>query len=127
MGLPLEKHTMTPAEFLDWETTQTEKHEFYHGDIFAITGARRVHVQATGNIFALLKSKLRGSPCQALMADMRIQVAENIFYPDILVTCNADDLKADLIMHNPRVIIEVLSPSTAAFDRGDKFATYRQL
>ena len=127
MGLLLENRFKTVAEFLDWEATQAEKQEFYNGEIFAMTGARQVHVQTTGNLFSLLKNHVRGSGCRALMTDMRIQAAENVFYPDILVTCDPDDLKADLVMRNPRVIIEILSPNTAAYDRGEKFAAYRQI
>jgi Uma2 family endonuclease len=127
MGLPLEKYVMTAAEFIDWEATQAEKQEFYHGEVFATTGARQTHNIVAINLGTLLKTFLRGTQCRALMTDMRIQVAENVFYPDILVTCDPDDLKADLVMHHPRVIIEILSPNTAAFDRGDKFAAYRQI
>ena len=92
-------------------------------------GARRIHVAVTLNIAAKLKEHLRGGPCRAFMADMKLEIkaAEAVFYPDVLVTCHPDDLKADLAMRHPKVIIEVLSESTAAYDRGDKFAAYRQL
>ena len=132
MGLPLEKHVMTVAEFLDWEATQSNRHEFYHGEVFAMTGARRPHNVIAMNLGTLLKTFLRPTACRAFMNDMCIQATENIFYPDIFypdifVTCNPEDLKADLVMRHPRVIIEILSPTTAAFDRGDKFAAYRQI
>jgi Uma2 family endonuclease len=92
-------------------------------------GARRAHVTVAGNCFAKLKEHLRGGPCRAFMADMKLEdkTADAVFYPDVLVTCHADDLKADLAMAHPKVIIEVLSESTAAYDRGGKFAAYRQL
>ena len=99
MGLPLEKHTMTVAEFLDWEATQPEKQEFYNGEVFAMTGARRTHNIVAINLGTLLKTFLRTSKCRAFMTDMR----------------------------NPLVIIEILSPNTAAYDRGEKFAAYRQI
>lgn len=127
MGLALEKPFMSVADFLAWEEGQPDKHEFVHGEVFAMVGARRTHVIVSLNIAALLKSHLRGSPCRAFMADMKLQVAENIFYPDVLVTCHPDDLKADMAMKHPRVLVEVLSDSTAAYDRGEKFAAYRQL
>lgn len=127
MGMALEKPSMTLADYLVWEEAQTDKHEFVDGEVFAMVGARRAHVTVAGNCFALLKSHLRGSPCRAFMADMKLQVAENIFYPDVLVTCHPDDLKADIAMQHPRVLVEVLSDSTAAYDRGRKFAAYRQV
>ncbi|MBI5329286.1 MAG: Uma2 family endonuclease [Betaproteobacteria bacterium] len=129
MGLPQRKHIMTAQEFIDWENAQPDKHEFLAGEVFAMVGARRIHVAITLNIAAKLKDHLRGGPCRAFMADMKLQVqtADAVFYPDVLVTCHPDDLKADLTMSHPKVIIEVLSESTAAYDRGEKFALYRQL
>ncbi len=129
MGLPQRQVVMTAEDFIDWENQQPDKHEFVAGEVFAMGGARRVHVAVTGNCFAKLKEHLRGGPCRAFMADMKVEVqtADAVFYPDALVTCHPDDLKADLAMAHPKVIIEVLSQSTAAYDRGGKFAMYRQL
>jgi len=129
MVLPQRQVVMTTEEFIAWEDQQPDKHEFVAGEVFAMGGARRIHVATTGNCFAKLKEHLRGGPCRAFMADMKLEVktAEAVFYPDVLVTCHPDDLKADLAMRHPKVIIEVLSESTAAYDRGDKFAAYRQL
>lgn len=129
MGLPQRQVAMTAEDFIDWENQQPDKHEFVAGEVFAMGGARRVHVAVTLNIATKLKEHLRGSPCRAFVADMKVEVqtAEAVFYPDVLVTCHPDDLKADLAMAHPKVIIEVLSDSTAAYDRGAKFAMYRQL
>ncbi len=128
MGLPQEKPpAMTVAEFIEWENAQTDKHEFVAGEVFAMVGARRVHVTVALNLAALLKSHLRGGPCRAFMADMKLAVrqAEAVFYPDVLVTCHPTDMTAETVMEHPKVIVEVLSDSTAAYDRGDKFARYR--
>lgn len=129
MGLPQRQVVMTTQDFFEWENMQPDKHEFVAGEVFAMTGARRVHVTVSMNIAASLKAHLRGGPCRAFMLDMKLAVrtADAVFYPDILVTCHPDDLKADLAMAHPKVIIEVLSESTAAYDRGGKFAMYRQL
>ncbi|MDP2788163.1 MAG: Uma2 family endonuclease [Pseudomonadota bacterium] len=129
MGLPQTITPLTREDFIAWENIQPDKHEFVAGEVFAMVGARRVHVTIAGNCFVLLKNHLRGGPCRAFMADMKLEVktADAVFYPDVLVTCHADDLKAETTMHHPTVIIEVLSESTAAYDRGDKFASYRQL
>lgn len=129
MNLPQPKPAVTPDEYLAWEAAQPEKHEYVAGEVFAMVGARRIHVAVTGNCFALLKAHLRGTHCRAFATDMKLRVEANnaFYYPDILVTCDPQDLAADLYMQHPKVLIEVLSESTAAHDRGDKFAAYRQL
>ncbi|MBL8484078.1 MAG: Uma2 family endonuclease [Rhodocyclaceae bacterium] len=127
MGYPAEKPVPTLAEFLAWEETQPDKHEFVNGEIFAMVGARRIHANVTLNVASLLKSHLRGTPCRAFVTDVKLQVATNMFYPDVFVTCDPGDLQADRIMQHPRVIIEILSDSTAAYDRGEKFSVYRQV
>lgn len=129
MALPAENPSMTRQEFLAWESTQTEKHEFWQGEVFAMTGARQIHVIVTLNVATLLKAHLRGSGCRVFMADMQLEVeATNaVFYPDVFVTCHPADLSAERSLKHPKMIIEVLSNSTAAYDRGAKFAAYRNL
>ncbi len=129
MGLPQPLTRLSREAFIAWENSQPDKHEFVAGEVFAMVGARRTHVTVSGNCFALLKNHVRGTPCRAYMADMKLEVAaaDAVFYPDVMVTCHADDLKAELVMHHPQVIIEVLSEGTAAYDRGAKFAAYRLL
>jgi len=123
---------MTPEEFLEWEKTQTEKHEYLNGlvyQVYAMVGARDAHVTTAGNIFALLKEHLRGGPCRVYISDMKLQIdaANAYFYPDVFVTCDPRDRAEDTCKRFPILVIEVLSASTAAYDRGDKFATYRKL
>jgi Uma2 family endonuclease len=115
--------------FLDWEAQQAEKHEYLGGEVFAMVGARREHVVVAGNLFAALKQRLRGGPCQAYVSDLklRVEAADAFFYPDVMVSCDAGDQAAVLFLTRPVLIVEVLSDSTAAFDRGDKFAAYRTL
>ncbi len=126
MAVPV--HKVSLIDFLEWENEQIQRHEFFRGDIFAMVGARRVHGLIAGNLFAALKLHLKGSPCRAFVEGMKVQVAdEAIFYPDVFVTCNADDLTTEMVFRNPKAIIEVLSNSTQAFDRGLKFAAYRQI
>ena len=121
-------HKLLLDEFLTWENAHAERHEFYRGEVFAMVGARRVHGLIAGNLFAMLKSHLKGSACRAFVADMKIQVADDaLFYPDVFVTCDAQDLKTELVFRQPKLIVDVLSPSTEAFDRGVKFAAYRQI
>jgi len=128
MGMAQPKRDFETTEaFLAWEETQELRHEFVDGHIYAMVGARRIHVEVTGNCFALLKSALRGTPCRPYMLDLKLRLAEDIYYPDILVTCHPEDLSADRFVQRPRVIIEVLSESTASYDRGRKFAAYRRI
>jgi Uma2 family endonuclease len=82
-----------------------------------------------GNLFIAMRNHLPGTPCRALVADVKLhfEAADCFFYPDIVVTCNATDAADRLTKREPKLVVEVLSPSTATFDRGDKFAAYRLL
>lgn len=124
MSLP-----MSRSEFLAWEHEQLEKHEFWQGEVFAMTGARQAHVMVALNVATLLKSHLRGKPCRAYISDMQLEVeaADAVYYPDVVVSCDPADLLAERVLRRPTVVIEVLSDSTAAYDRGVKFAAYRKL
>jgi len=127
MGVPQPKPKF--EDFLDWERSQSEKHFYFHGEIFAMVGVRQAHAHVTGNLFAALKSTLRGSPCRVFVADMlvKVEAAEAAFYPDIVVSCDERDRTTPYHLAHPKLIVEVLSESTAAFDRGPKFAAFRQL
>lgn len=129
MVLPAEVASLSPEEYLNWEITQTEKHEYVAGEVFAMGGASRRHVTISGNLFAALDNALAGTPCRTYMADMKVEIAakRSYFYPDLFVTCHPDDHRAELAMRHPVLVAEILSPSTAAYDRGDKFIAYRTL
>lgn len=92
-------------------------------------GATDKHVTITMNLAFLLKQKLKGTPCRTYLSDMKVNIekADSFFYPDVLVTCEQQDRGNELYKQHPVFIAEVLSPSTEAFDRGDKFSAYRQL
>ena len=126
MGTPLPKTTL--EDYLRWENEQPEKHEFHRGEIFAMVGARRVHGRVVANLTRALGNALQGSPCQVFSEGMKVQPADDtILYPDIFVTCDAADLRTEMIFRAPKLVIEVLSPSTQAYDRSQKFALYRRL
>jgi Uma2 family endonuclease len=120
---------MTADEFLVWDETQTLRHEFVRGEVFMMTGGRDRNNSVAGNLYLALRQHLRGSPCRIYLNDvkLRIEAADCYFYPDLMVTCSRTDLGDRLIKREPTLVVEVLSPSTAAFDRGNKFADYRQL
>lgn len=129
MGNALPQLALSAEDFLAWEALQPTKHEFVDGDIFAMAGAEDNHVTVTGNVYMALRQHLRGTPCRVFMADVKVQVASanSFFYPDVLVTCSDADRASRLVKREPSLLVEVLSPSTASYDRGQKFALYRQL
>lgn len=129
MGHAAVRLPMTADEFLAWDSTQTIKHEFVRGEVFAMAGAHEAHVAAMMNLGMALLQHLRGSPCRTFVTDMklRVEAADAFFYPDVIVTCSATDAADPLIKREPVLVVEVLSPSTAAYDRGEKFAAYRLL
>ncbi len=129
VGYALQKRRMTAAEFLSWDAKQTVKHEFVQGEVFAMAGGEDRNNSVTLNLVVALRQHLRGSPCRVYTSDVKLLVesADSYFYPDLMVTCSAADAADRLIKREPMLVVEVLSPSTAAYDRGDKFASYRQL
>jgi Uma2 family endonuclease len=123
---------MSAEAFLEWEKSQTEKHEYLAGRVYevhAMVGARDAHVTVSLNVASLLKQHLRGGPCRVYISDMKLRVdpADSYFYPDVFVTCDARDRQDETCKRFPCLIVEVLSDSTASYDQGQKFALYRQL
>ena len=115
-------------EFLDWENQQAERHEFHHGEVFAMVGARRVHGLISLNIAASLKAQLKGSHYRVFAASMKLRIGtDTILYPDVFVTCDAADLRTEQVFTAPSVVVEVLSPSTQSYDRGSKLTLYRSV
>ena len=129
MALPHPAPRFDRQDYFAWEPEQPVKHEYFGGEVFAQAGARQNHVVVALNIAGVLRQRLRGTPCRAYIADMQLEVAQAdaVFYPDVMVSCHPEDLAAERVLHHPRVIVEVLSDSTAAYDRGGKFAAYRML
>jgi len=126
-----ETQTLTPQEYLAIERAAKEKSEYYNGYVFARAGASRSHDRATGDVFGLLWTQLRGGACEVFSSDMRVKIeATNTYvYPDVTVACGElsfEDANVDILL-NPTLIVEVLSPSTEAHDRGDKFAHYQSI
>lgn len=119
----------TANDYLEWEATQDLKYEFLKGEVFAMGGARQEHVIVSGNLFASLKQYLRDRPCRAYISDMKLRVEQldAFYYPDVMVSCDKTDHKAEQFLSNPSIIIEVLSDPTEAYDRSTKFAAYRHI
>lgn len=120
---------LTPDEYLQLEDVSNIKHEYIDGQVYAMAGASDPHVTIGGNLFALLRSHVRGSGCRVFIADMkaRIESLNRFYYPDVMVTCDPRDRETSTYKQFPSLIVEVLSNSTEAFDRGDKFVDYQEL
>ena len=125
------KQYFFPEEYFEMEEAAEYKSEYYHGEIFAMSGASFNHNITAGNTFASLHSSLSDSDCTVFTSDMKIQVDEDrhYTYPDISIACGDIEFaknRNDTII-NPIVIFEVLSESTMDYDRGAKFAAYKNI
>lgn len=126
MGMPARKLTL--QEYLDWENTQPDRNEYVRGEVYAMVGGRRTHGSIVSNLVRHLGNHLSSGPCRVFSESMKIQIVdEAILYPDVFVTCDQADLATEMIFRAPIVVIEVLSPSTQAYDRSLKFALYRRI
>lgn len=131
MPAVLKQTHYTAEDYLLLERSALYKSEFRDGQIHAMTGASREHNLVAVNIAGELRDQLKKRPCEAYINDMRVKAAEarSYHYPDIAVVCGApqfEDAHVDTLL-NPTVLIEVLSPSTEAYDRGGKFTHYRKI
>lgn len=122
---------LTPAEYLAWERKQPFKNEYHNGQIIAMSGASRWHNRITVDTTVQLSNQLMESECEVFAGEMRVRTSPEVsyFYPDVIVVCGEPRFEDDTFdtLLNPIIVIEVLSPSTAAFDRGEKFEHYKQL
>jgi len=127
----LPKTFLTPEQYLEIERKAEFKSEYYNGEMFAMAGARRAHNLINGNLIRELGNQLRSRPCEVLPSDQRVLVSPTglFTYPDLVVVCGEPrflDGELDTLL-NPTVIVEVLSPTTEAYDRGRKFQHYRTI
>ena len=125
------KEKISIEAYLEMENVSIEKHEYYKGEVFAMSGAKVSHNTISGNLFVTLSNKLKGKKCKPYNSDQRIHIQSNTLftYPDISIICgeiltlNNDEYN----VLNPSAIIEVLSKSTKNYDRGEKFKLYREI
>ncbi|MCC5654223.1 Uma2 family endonuclease [Nostoc sp. XA013] len=124
-----QQNDLTPEEYLQIEEENAVKHEYIDGYIYAMAGALDAHVTISLNLASLLRNHVRGSGYRVYIADMkaRIESLNRFYYPDVMVTCDQRDQETLAYKIFPCLIVEVLSNSTEAFDRGDKFADYQAL
>jgi Uma2 family endonuclease len=120
---------LTPDEYLEAERHSEIRHEYFDGQVIAMGGASSAHGLLVTNLIALLRPKVRGTGCQLFSSDMKVKLAtrNRFFYPDLLLTGDPRDRDNDDFVQYPKLVIEVLSESTEAFDRGVKFRDYGEL
>ena len=121
--------TFTPDEYEAWEESQLERHEYHFGEVFAMSGGTFSHARLVAALTTSLSVALRDSECLVLSEAMRVEVLPDLqfVYPDVTVVCGEPAFRtaAETTLQTPTVVCEVLSPATARYDRGEKFALYR--
>lgn len=120
---------LTPEAYLQLEDKSNIKHEYIDGQVYAMPGITDTHNTIALNLALLIRNHFRGSDCRVYFADIkaRIEKSNRFYYPDIIITCDHKDRETSTYKCFPKLIIEVLSDSTEAFDRGDKFNDYQTL
>lgn len=133
MGLPAGKPRWTVEQYLDMERLAEERHEFHDGEVLAMAGGTVKHALVVTNTSGEIRNALKGKPCRAYGSELKITLREtnSFVYPDVSVICgepipDARDRNAESAS-NPKLIVEVLSPSTERYDRTKKFELYRTL
>ena len=130
MSVAAHKLPITAAEYLEGELRAGTRHEFVDGRVYAMAGASRKHNEICLDLAANLKNHLRGGPCRTYIQAVKVQIADDLgeafYYPDVFVACEPGDDDSHVV-HNPRVVIEVLSESTSRIDRSDKLINYKRI
>jgi Uma2 family endonuclease len=120
-----ERSKLTPEEYLAWERLQPYKHEYFDGDVFAMSGGTPRHNRLSSSINAALVSSL-GTRCSVFTSDQRLRVQDRRYvYPDVVVVCGPPVVEHDDVITNPTIVVEVLSQSTEQYDRGLKWDGYQ--
>lgn len=124
------KQKLSLEEYLVQEERTEERNEYVAGEVFAMVGTTPLHNQISLNVASALRTALKGRPCRVFMSDLKLRVisADAFYYPDVFVTCGAATPgKEAKLAVDAQLVIEVLSDSTSAYDRGDKLHAYRKL
>ena len=128
-GARIKRDLMSMEEYLKFEEDTPIRHEYVAGEIFAMSGGSLEHELISGNVFAAFHAHLRGGPCKSFINNFKLHLEVNeskfFYYPDVMVACGPNtDIR---FCTNPRLIVEVLSPSTERTDRREKASNYRQI
>nr|VFK23922.1 MAG: Endonuclease, Uma2 family (restriction endonuclease fold) [Candidatus Kentron sp. LPFa] len=119
---------ISPEEYIEGEKLSEIRHEYIDGDVFAMVGASERHNRIALNLAFLLRSVARSGPCGVFISDVKVRIrrGERFYYPDVMLVCDGDDSDA-YYKDNPCLIAEVLSKSTKAIDRREKWLAYREI
>ena len=122
---------LSPEEYFEWEETQEDKHDYIYGEVFPMAGGTRTHNDIALNLAVTLRLAFRGTECSVFASDMRVQVERDgrYTYPDLSALCGEPAFLTarETTLTNPALVVEVLSDSTAGYDRGDKLVAYRSV
>lgn len=129
-AVPKKKYTL--EEYLELDRNSEERYEYFNGEVFAMAGGSPSHARISGNAYSTLQARLKGGRCEAFNSEMRVKVPKALpyRYPDVSVVCGEpifDELDGQQMLVNPVLIVEVLTPSTAAYDMVDKFTEYQSI
>ena len=129
-GASAERQRLSVDEYLEFEANSEHRHEYIDGTVYAMSGVSENHELIAGNLFAAIHGHLRGGPCKPYKSDfklrLRIEQKDLFYYPDVMVACGREGVTSHYL-HHPKLIVEVLSPSTESIDRREKFLTYQQI
>lgn len=121
---------LTMDEYMEFEEQSSFRHEYVNGVVYAMSGPSLAHVRITGELFVAIKTHLRGSLCEAFATDAKLKIRsesdEIVYYPDVVVACNREEWGMNYVC-NPKLVVEILSPSTKHVDRREKAMTYRRV
>jgi Uma2 family endonuclease len=129
IAIPQVPQKMTVEEYIEWEAQQEIRHEYVNGEVFAMTGGTIAHNDLALNFYTALRPHLRSQGCRMNVSDVKLQVSfqSRYYYPDVIVSCDSQDFNSHQFIQNPKIIVEVLSPSTSAKDRDEKFTCYLKI
>lgn len=129
LAISQQPQKMTIEEYLAWEPQQELRYEYFNGEVFAMTGGTIPHNDIALNFYRALYPHLRARGCRVNVSDVKVQVdiKSPYYYPDVVVSCDPQDLNARKFIQNPKIIAEVLSPGTSGKDRGEKFTNYLKM
>ena len=118
--------SLSVEDYLEMEKTATVRHEYVAGEVYAMVGVSRRHSRIAGNVFRLLAVAAAGGPCRVHQSDMKLQIDDVFYYPDVMVACE-DEPEDPYYEDSPCLVVEVVSPGTESTDRREKLAAYRRI
>ena len=128
MGVPKLRLKIPVQDYLENEKTSDVRHEYLDGEVYAMAGTSRRHNRILGNLYKKISDSLQGSGCEPFFVDIKVRVEKlnRFYYPDIVIVCDEDD-EDEYYATKPKVIVEILSPSTSLTDRREKMFAYKEI